>query len=62
VKYHSGYINETTRMDPHWYVVDSAGHVIIIHEGDWIIKDPYSEGYYPLTDEVFKLRWEPIPE
>lgn len=43
-----------------FYVVTIQGERVPVHVGEWIIKEPTGDGYYPCADEVFQKRWEPV--
>ena len=34
------------------------GNRVFIDSGDWIVKEPVGDGYYPVKDEIFKKRWK----
>lgn len=42
------------------YVVTAHGDRINLHVGDWVVKEPIGDGYYPVKPDVFEKRWEPI--
>ena len=45
-----------------WYVKTTAGRNVVIDDGDWIIREPDGNGFYPCKPDIFVNRWEPIEE
>lgn len=43
-----------------WYVVTTHGQKTLISFGDWIIREPNGNGFYPCKPDIFAKRYEPI--
>jgi hypothetical protein len=40
-----------------YYVVTIHGQRTIVMDGDYIVKEPKGDGYYPVKPEIFEKRW-----
>lgn len=36
------------------------GQTVEIQNGDWVIKEPNGDGYYPCKPEIFEATYEPV--
>ena len=45
--------------DEGWYVVTAHGQRTPIVDGDWIIPEPDSRGFYPCKSDIFKATYDP---
>ncbi len=43
----------------HW-VENRDGKVCEVFSGDWIVAESNGHGYYPVSDEAFKEKYEPV--
>lgn len=43
------------------FVVTAHGQRVYLEGGEWIVKEPTGDGYYPVKPDIFEKRWELIP-
>lgn len=47
---------------PHVHTMRNGGlSVVVVEDGDWIIPEPDSKGFYPVKPDVFANTYEPMP-
>lgn len=42
------------------YMIKTANDWVVVHKGDWIIKEPETNGHYPCKPDVFALKYEEV--
>lgn len=49
--------------DMSWgYVITIHGQKAHVHAGDWIVREPDGEHYYPVKPHIFAAKYEPAPQ
>lgn len=41
---------------------EKADRWVNIEPGDWIIREPDGDGFYPCKPDIFASRWEPVDQ
>lgn len=36
------------------------GQIVLLEPGDWIVKEPNGDGYYPIKDEIMKKLYDEV--
>lgn len=49
-------------VDGRAFVVTTHGNRVYLVSGDWVVKEPDGNGYYPIKPHIFDLAWEWDPE
>lgn len=42
-----------------FYVITTHGQRAYLQPGDWVVREPNGNGYYPVKPEIFEKRWTP---
>lgn len=51
---------QRSMIDSRMFVVTAQGRTVYVLPGEWIAKEPYGSGYYPIADHVMKKIYEQI--